>query len=115
MPRWFVAASCASIGAAVAARRGARRCAGRGDRATAGARGFARSATHSASRAPRTRIRVTPRYPYRNYHSLYPLPYDIEYPGPQRDAPMRRRGCVQEHRPSGTVIVPRMRCWWVRR
>ena len=62
---------------------------------------------------PRTRIRVQPLYPYRRYHSLYPLPYDIEYPGPNA-----RRDCtaryVTEYRPSGTVVVPRMNCWWVR-
>jgi hypothetical protein len=62
---------------------------------------------------PRTRIRVQKYYPYRRYHSLYPLPYDIEYPGPNA-----KRACtaryVQEYRPSGTVVVPRMSCWWVR-
>src|SRR6187402_365001 len=68
----------------------------------------------SQSRArPRTRIRVQKYYPYRRYHSLYPLPYDIEYPGPNA-----KRACVaryvQEYRPSGTVVVPRMGCWWVR-
>ena len=39
----------------------------------------------------RTRLRVRPLYPYRHYHSLYPLPYDIEYPGPNAQARMRRR------------------------
>ena len=67
----------------------------------------------SESRRARTKLRVQPAYPYRRYHSLYPLPYDIEYPGPNA-----KRECVAryvtEHRPSGTVIVPRMRCWWVR-
>jgi|SRR6478609_10153928 hypothetical protein len=62
---------------------------------------------------PRTRLRVRPIYPYRHFHSLYPPPYDIEYPGPNG-----KRECVDayvtEHRPSGTVIVPRMRCRWVR-
>ena len=61
----------------------------------------------------RTRIRVQKYYPYRRWHSLYPLPYDIEYPGPNA-----KRACtaryVQEYRPSGTVVVPRMSCWWVR-
>jgi hypothetical protein len=61
----------------------------------------------------RTRLRVRPLYPYRHYHSLYPPPYDIEYPGPNG-----KRDCVDayvtEYRPSGTVIVPRMRCRWVR-
>ena len=59
----------------------------------------------------RTRIVVRPRYPYRHYHALYPPPYDIEYPGPNA-----HRECVggfaTEHRASGPVIVPRMRCWW---
>ena len=61
-------------------------------------------------------IRVTPRYqryPYRLYHSPYPVPYDVEYPGPNA-----KRACVarlvREARPSGPVIVPRTYCWWVR-
>jgi hypothetical protein len=62
-------------------------------------------------RQARPQIRVQPRYPYRHYHSLYPLPYSTDYPGPNAV-----RQCVDwyatEHRPSGTVIVPRMRCWW---
>src|SRR5918996_1600550 len=65
------------------------------------------------SRPPRarTRIRVQKYYPHRRWHSLYPLPYDVEYPGPnaRRDCSVRY---VQEYRPSGTVIVPRMSCWW---
>jgi hypothetical protein len=60
----------------------------------------------------RTRIEVRPRaYPYRRYHSVYPVPYDVEYPGPNA-----HRECVGgyavERRPSGTVVVPRMRCRW---
>jgi hypothetical protein len=66
---------------------------------------------------PRTQLRVYPHYlyprPCRNYHALYPLPYDFECPGPYAV-----RHCtfklVQEYRPSGTVIVPRQRCWWAR-
>ena len=69
------------------------------------------SAQSRTYRRPRTRLRVYPRYPRRHFHALYPLPYEIEYPGP-----FAVRQCVsrlvQEHRPSGTVIVPRMRCWW---
>ena len=63
---------------------------------------------------PRARIRVAPRYPYRTFHSFYPLPYDIEYPGPNavRHCDFR---LAQELRPSGAVIVPRQRCWWARR
>jgi hypothetical protein len=67
----------------------------------------------SRVRRVRPRILVQPRYPYRRYHSLYPLPYDVEYPGPnaKRDCSVRY---VSEYRPSGTVVVPRMNCWWVR-
>jgi hypothetical protein len=60
----------------------------------------------------RTQVRVTPRYPYRTYHSLYPVPYKYEYPGPNG---VRR--CVDryvvERRPAGTVVVPRTNCVWV--
>ncbi len=59
-------------------------------------------------------IRVTPRYPYRTFHSAYPLPYDIEYPGPNAVRHCVNR-YVTEARPSGPVIVPRMRCWWAPR
>jgi hypothetical protein len=63
---------------------------------------------------PRARILVTPRYPYRRTHSIYPIPYPVEYPGPNAV-----RHCadwyVAEYRPSGTVITPRMRCWWAPR
>jgi hypothetical protein len=59
----------------------------------------------------RPHIVVRPRYPYRTYHALYPPPYDVEYPGPNA-----HRECVggfaTEYRASGTVIVPRMNCWW---
>ena len=69
----------------------------------------------SRTRRARTQIRVTPRYPYRHYHAFYPVPYSAEYPGPNG---VRR--CVDryvvEHRPSGTVVVPRISCvWMVRR
>ena len=59
----------------------------------------------------RTRIRVTPAYPYRTYSTTYPVPYTYEYPGPGH---VRECGSwlAVENRPSGTVIVPRMRCWW---
>jgi hypothetical protein len=73
----------------------------------------ARDAHAQAQKRAPTRLRVRPLYPYRHYHSLYPLPYDVEYPGPNA-----HRECVDalvtEHRPSGAVIVPRMRCRWVR-
>ncbi len=66
----------------------------------------------SRPRRARTRIRVTPYYPYRHFHSPYPLPYDVEYPGPNVVRECQAR-LVPEARPSGTVIVPRTRCWWV--
>ena len=81
--------------------------------------GVAASAADSLAQAQppvrraRPRIHVQRIYPYRRFHSFYPLPYDVEYPGPNA-----KRACaaryVAEHRPSGTVIVPRMSCSWVR-
>jgi hypothetical protein len=71
-----------------------------------------------ARRPPRARLRVYPRelypYPCRNYHAAFVLPYDYECPGPNAVRRCDFR-LVQEHRPSGTVIVPRQRCWWARR
>jgi hypothetical protein len=64
--------------------------------------------TDSVRRAP-PRITVTPRRPYA---TPYPLP-GVAYPGPGYV-----RDCVawyqEDPRPSGTVIVPRMNCGWVR-
>jgi hypothetical protein len=55
-------------------------------------------------------VTVTPREPAVR---LYPSPNLYDYPGPGYV-----RQCTswlaQEARPSGTVVVPRMRCWWVR-
>jgi hypothetical protein len=70
------------------------------------------SAQSRPQRRARPQLRVTPRYPYRSYHTFYPPPYDFEYPGPNA---VRQcvGGYVTEHRPSGTVVVPRLRCWWV--
>ena len=83
-----------------------------GEAVAAASEAKAQAAAQQPRRA-RTRLRVQKVYPYRRYHSLYPVPYDIEYPGPNA-----KRECVAryvtEYRPSGTVIVPRMRCWWVR-
>jgi hypothetical protein len=67
---------------------------------------FAQGTT--AGRAP-PRITITPRQPAA---SPYPSP-GAAFPGPGHV-----RECTswleQDPRPSGTVIVPRMRCWWVR-
>lgn len=64
-------------------------------------------------RRARTRIRVYPLYPYRTFSTPYPVPYTYEFPGPNAV-----RQCASwlaaEYRPSGAVIVPRMRCWWQR-
>jgi len=59
----------------------------------------------------RTRIRVTPAYPYRLFPTTYPVPYKYEYPGPGFV-----RQCTSwlapENRLAGPVIVPKVRCWW---
>jgi hypothetical protein len=60
---------------------------------------------------PRTRIRVSPAYPYRTFSTPYPVPYEYEYPGPNGVRQCKSR-LVQEFRPSGPVVVPRMHCWW---
>jgi hypothetical protein len=64
----------------------------------------------STRRRPAARTRITV-YPRRRAASLYPSPYPYDYPGPGAV-----RDCTswleQEARPSGTVIVPRMRCAW---
>jgi hypothetical protein len=79
------------------------------------AQGLTDAPAETRPRRARPQIRVTPRpvYPRRGFSTPYPLPYDVEYPGPNA-----KRACVaklvQEARPSGTVIVPRMWCWWVR-
>jgi hypothetical protein len=60
---------------------------------------------------PRTRIRVSPAYPYRTFSTTYPVPYPVEYPGPGFVRQCSSR-LVAENRVAGPVIVPRMRCWW---
>jgi hypothetical protein len=63
----------------------------------------------------RTQIRVYPRYPVRRTTTVdVVLPYGIDSPGPNAVRHCNSR-LVQEHRPSGTVIVPRTQCWWARR
>ena len=61
---------------------------------------------------PRTKVRVYRGYPNRRSHAVYPLPYDVEYPGPNGVRHCVNR-YVTERRPSGNVIVPQMRCTWV--
>jgi hypothetical protein len=64
------------------------------------------SAQHRRTERPPTRLRVHPRY---NPDEVYPR-YN---PGPNavRDCTATY---VEEFRPSGTVIVPRMNCFWRR-
>ncbi len=62
-------------------------------------------------RQPRIRVYV---YPPRQPAAWdYPRPGDVSWPGPGalRDCVFRLE---PEYRPSGTVIVPRQSCWWVR-
>jgi hypothetical protein len=69
-----------------------------------------------ARKRPRASLTIRPRsypYPRRNFPTVYPLPYPVEYPGPNAVRECRAR-YVEDHRPSGTVIVPRMQCWWAR-
>jgi hypothetical protein len=60
---------------------------------------------------PPTRLRVYPNYPY---YGIWP---DDVYPR-YNPGPDAVRECnatyVQEYRPSGTVIVPHMSCYWRR-
>ena len=66
-----------------------------------------------ASTRARTRVRVTPRCPYRLESLPYPAPYACDYPGPgfvrQCNAQL-----VREFRSGGTVVVPATQCWWER-
>jgi hypothetical protein len=75
-----------------------------------------KAADISAQSRKRVRPSLTirpPDYPYRTFSTPYPLPYAVEYPGPNAVRQCRAR-YVEEHRPSGTVIVPRVQCWWGR-
>ncbi len=62
------------------------------------------SAQSRKTRRPPTRVYVYPRY---NPDDVYPR-YD---PGPNAVRECTAR-LVQEFRPSGTVITPRMNCFW---
>jgi hypothetical protein len=55
---------------------------------------------------PPTRLRVTPYYQEQDVYPHY-------YPGPDA-VRVCNAHYVQEFRPSGTVIVPRMSCYWTR-
>jgi len=103
------AAACAALMAGIVPGAAAPR-----ERAEAAPSSAGAGSVQSRPRRARPRIRVTPRRYYdRHFSAPYPLPYDFEYPGPNAVRECRAR-LVQEARPSGTVVVPRMRCWWVR-
>ena len=72
---------------------------------------FSAQSRLDASRPPRTRLRVRPLYPYRTFSTDYPVPYEYEYPGPNGVRQCKAR-LVQEMRPSGPTVVPKMQCWW---
>jgi hypothetical protein len=67
----------------------------------------AEGSTQRKIRRPPTRLRVYPYYEITGPEGVYPR-YN---PGPNavRDCTATY---VQEYRPSGTVIVPRMSCYW---
>ncbi|MGH6768575.1 MAG: hypothetical protein ACRECO_06085 [Xanthobacteraceae bacterium] len=73
---------------------------------------FSAQKKKKAKRAP-VRIRVQRPYPYYRNASEFPRADEISYPGPNA-VRQCRSWLAQEYRPSGTVIVPRMRCWWER-
>ena len=82
-----------------------------------GERTIGRSDLSAYAQAPqrraRTRVRVTPRCPYRTESVPYPVPAECDFPGPGFVRQCAAK-LVQEYRPSGTVIVPVTRCWWER-
>lgn len=61
-------------------------------------------------RAP-ARIVVRRALPYYTEASIYPRPDDVSYPGPNAVRECRS-WLARENRPSGPVVVPRVRCWW---
>ena len=75
--------------------------------------GVGPSADARQPRRARTRVLVRKGYPYRHTNSIYPVPYRFDYPGPNAKRECAAR-YVEEHRPSGTVVAPRMNCRWVR-
>jgi hypothetical protein len=62
-----------------------------------------------AQQRVRPQIRVRPRS--WSTPPIYPSPAPYNYPGPNAVRECTG-GLAVEHRPSGTVLVPRERCWW---
>ena len=69
-----------------------------------GASAYAQSSQNTGQR--RVRVRRSP-----TQVRVYRLPSNYLGPNAVRQCTAR---LVQDHRPSGTVIVPRMHCWWER-
>ncbi len=99
-----------ALGAGVLVASGDAQAQGAGD-ARRGTTEFSAQSRLDASRPPRTRLRVRPIYPYRTFSTDYPVPYEYEYPGPNGVRQCKAR-LVQEMRPSGPTVVPKMHCWW---
>jgi len=106
-PAAVLSLACLWTASSVLARTGA------GDRVFSRDDLLAHAQVQSKPKRPPTRLRVTPRCPYRTETLDHPPPYDCEFPGPGYVRQCTAR-LVQEYRPSGTVIVPVMRCWWER-
>ena len=87
------------------------------DRAFRAVENQPKPAVRQKQRAPRARvparITVRPILPYRHDATEFPRTDNLGYPGPNAV-----RQCVSwlatEHRLSGTVVTPQMRCWWQR-
>jgi len=90
----ILAAAVIGIAPAVAEKTGSHRAPVLSQTATAGPATEFSAQRKRVRRRPLTRLRVTPlRNAYRQCVDWYAI----------------------EHRPSGTVITPQMRCWWVSR
>lgn len=99
--RIAVAAAIVALGFAFCGAPPARAASASAANAQSGAAAASDLSAQKTSRARRTRPQIT----------IYPRATRYAYPGPNAV-----RECTswleQEARPSGTVIVPRMRCWW---
>lgn len=72
-----------------------------------------RPAPSAARKRPPIRIIVTPTTRNRHDSTEFPRADRLGYPGPNA-VRQCRSWLATEHRPSGTVVTPQMRCWWQR-